>query len=194
LSKAPFIDPPWNDEVDVPTALAHVTPDATIAGMYFLAMAEGAKRRGVTLSGLRERYLPFGFYPLAEFAPLLVAAAERFYPDRPLRQGLRAIGHTGPAVFLASTLGKVTLGSAIGAPAAVEAIVKTYSINTRPSQCTVTQTTKSSCIVGMRNVQYFLDSHHVGVFEGTLEYAGVKGRVRIASQDATSADLLLEWA
>ena len=79
--------------------------------MYFLAMAQGAKRRGVTLPGLRERYLPFNFYPVTEFAPLLVAGAERFYPDRSLRQGLRAIGNTGPAVFLASTLGKVTLGS-----------------------------------------------------------------------------------
>jgi hypothetical protein len=38
-----------------------------------------------------------------------------------------------------------------------------------------------------------LDSHHVGVFEGTLFHAGAKGRVRIAMRSRVAADLLLEW-
>ncbi|HEX3776552.1 MAG TPA: DUF2378 family protein [Polyangiaceae bacterium] len=167
---------------------------AALAGMYFLALSEGAKRRGVSVPGFRDRYLPFGFYPVTEFAPLLVFAAERFYPDRSLRQGLRAIGKMGPTVFLASTLGKVTLGSTEGALAAIAAIAKTYSINSRPAQCTVRDVNDKSCVVCMTQVEYFLDSHHVGVFEGTLEYAYVEGRMRIASRDAKSADLLLEWS
>jgi hypothetical protein len=48
-------------------------------------------------------------------------------------------------------------------------------------------------IVSLDDIPYFLDSHHVGVFEGTLKYAGVKGRVRIATRSYDSADLLLEW-
>jgi uncharacterized protein (TIGR02265 family) len=188
-----FIDPPWNDELDVPAVLSGISQEAALAGMFFLALAQGAKRRGVTLLGLRERYLPFGFYPITEFAPLLLTAADLFYPELSLRQALRALGKTGPTAFLESTLGKVTLGSAVGVHAAVEAIANTYSINIRPSQVSVTQSTPKSCVVGMSNVQYFLDSHHVGVFEGTLEYAGANGRVRIVSQSAVSADLLLEW-
>jgi uncharacterized protein (TIGR02265 family) len=193
VTSTPFIDPPWDADLDVPRVLAGISPDAAIAGLYFLALVEGAKRRSVTMAGFRERYLPFTFYPVTEFAPLLVTAAERFYPTRSLRRGLREIGKSGPGVFLASTLGKVTLGAAVGVYAAVEAIAKTYAINTRPSQCTITEASDTSCVVGMRNVQYFLDSHHVGVFEGTLAYAGVSGRIRIASQSETSADLLLEW-
>jgi uncharacterized protein (TIGR02265 family) len=181
LSSPPFSEPA-------------ISNDAAISGMFFLAVAQGAKRRGLTLPGLRERYLPFGFYPIAEFAPLLVAAAERFYPDRSLRQGLRAIGKTGPAAFLESTLGKATLGATRGARAAVEAMAKTYPINIRPSQCAVTRATATSCVISLRNVQYFLDSHHVGVLEGTLEYAAVTGRVQIASHSSVSADLLLEWS
>jgi hypothetical protein len=48
-------------------------------------------------------------------------------------------------------------------------------------------------VVSLDNVQHFLDSHHVGVFEGTMTHAGVNGRVRIASKSEFSADLLLEW-
>jgi uncharacterized protein (TIGR02265 family) len=188
-----FASPPWNAPLDIASALSAISPESTIAGMFFLALVEGAKRRSVTLTGFRERYLPFGFYPVAEFAPLLLAAAESFYPDRSLRQGLRAIGKTGPSVFLESQLGKVTLGSAIGVHAAVEAIAKTYAINIRHSQCTVSQATAKTCVVHLREVPHFLDSHHVGVFEGTLDYAGVKGNVLLAAHSPTSADLLLEW-
>src|SRR3954462_4810638 len=86
VSTPAFSDPPWDEPIDVPAVLAGIAPNAAIAGMYFLAMAEGAKRRGITLPGLRERYLPFTFYPVSEFAPLLVSGAERFYPDRSLRE------------------------------------------------------------------------------------------------------------
>jgi uncharacterized protein (TIGR02265 family) len=189
-----FASPPWSEPLDVPSALAVISPEATIAGMFFLAIVEGAKRRNVAIPGLRSRYLPFGFYPVSEFAPLLLAAAERFYPERSLRQGLRAIGKTGPSVFLESQLGKVTLGAAIGVHAAIEAIVKTYTINIRPCQSAISEVKPKSCVVNLRDVPHFLDSHHVGVFEGTLDYAQVNGNVRIASHSPTSADLLLEWS
>ncbi|MEO6601544.1 MAG: DUF2378 family protein [Polyangiaceae bacterium] len=188
-----FVDPPWESELDVARALSVIAPGSTIAGMFFIAAVEGAQRRGVTLPGARERYLPFGFYPISEFAPLLIAAAERFYPERSLRQGLRAIGQKAPVVFTESVLGKVTLGSASGVRACIEAIAKTYPINIRPSQCTVSEVTPKSCVVSLREVHHFLDSHHVGVFEGTLQHAGAIGSVRIARRSDVAADLLLEW-
>ncbi|HEY3253130.1 MAG TPA: DUF2378 family protein [Polyangiaceae bacterium] len=190
---ARFRDPPWHAALDVPRALSLISDDSTIAGMFFLGVLEGAKRRGVTLPGTRERYLPFGFYPVAEFAPLLVAAAALFHPTLSLRQGLRAIGSVGPAILAQSVLGKVTLGSAIGVHAVIEAVANTYAVNIRPSRCAVTHQTAQACLVSLDNVQHFLDSHHVGVFEGTLTHGGVKGRVRIASRSEFSAELLLEW-
>lgn len=188
-----FVDPPWSRPLDPMAVLNAVPASSTIAGMFFLAALEGAKRRGVTLTPTRDRYLRFGFYPLAEFAPLLVEAAKKFYPERSLREGLRAIGHVAPIAFSSSVLGKVTLGAAEGVHAAIAAIASTYAINVPGSRCDILETSERSAILALRDVHHFLDSHHVGVFEGTLKYAGVAGRVKIASQSATSADLLLEW-
>jgi uncharacterized protein (TIGR02265 family) len=188
-----FVEPPWAAPLDAAGALARIPPGATIAGMFFLALVDGAQRRQVELPFPRDRYLPFGFYPISEFAPLLVAAAERFYPELPLRQGLRRIGTSGPVAFLSSTLGKVTLGASEGAQAMVAAIAKTYAINVKPSRCDITETTARSMILSMEGMPYFLDSHHVGVFEGTLHYAGVEGTVLIRSRGDFAADLKLSW-
>jgi uncharacterized protein (TIGR02265 family) len=188
-----FSDPPWRAALDVPRALSLISNDSAIAGMFFLGLLDGAKRRGVSLTGMRERYLPFGFYPVAEFAPILVEAAALFHPKLSVRHGLRAIGAAGPAVLAKSVLGKVTLGSAIGVHAMIEAIANTYGVNIRQSSCAVTHQAPQACVVSLDNVQYFLDSHHVGVFEGTMTHAGVSGRVRIARRSEFSAELLLEW-
>jgi uncharacterized protein (TIGR02265 family) len=193
LPDSAFVDPPWATPLDAERVLGSIPANATIAGMFFLALADGAERRQVALELPRPRYLPFGFYPVAEFAPLLVKAAGLFHPQQSLREGLRRIGTAGPAAFLASTLGRVTLGSSEGVHATVSAIAKTYGINTRPSRCQVTQTLPRSMRVSLDDVVYFLDSHHVGVFEGTLQYAGVAGGVRIHSRSETSAELLLDW-
>jgi uncharacterized protein (TIGR02265 family) len=193
IDLARFREPPWQAPLDVPRALSLIGADSAIAGMFFIALLEAAKRRGVTLAGTRDRYLPFGFYPVSEFAPLLVAAAGLFHPKLSLRNGLRAIGAAGPAVLAKTVLGKVTLGSAIGVHAVIEAVAKTYSVNIRPCRCEVTHKTERACVVSLDNVQHFLDSHHVGVFEGTMTHAGVKGRVRIAGKSEFCAELLLEW-
>ncbi|MEI9942545.1 MAG: DUF2378 family protein [Pseudomonadota bacterium] len=190
---ARFKEPPWQTILDVPRALSLISADSTIAGMFFLGVLEGAKRRGVNLPGTRERYLPFNFYPVAEFAPLLVAAAGLFHPNVSLREGLRAIGAVGPAILAKSVLGKVTLGAAIGVHAVIEAVANTYAVNIRPSQCAVTHKADRACVISLDNVQHFLDCHHVGVFEGTMMHAGVKGRVRIAKRSEFSGELLLEW-
>jgi uncharacterized protein (TIGR02265 family) len=189
-----FVEPPWGRPLDAAAVRKAVPASATIAGMFFLAALEGAKRRGVTLSVTRPRYLPFGFYPLSEFVPLLVEAAQKFHPQQSLREALRRVGQVGPTAFLSSTLGKVTLGASEGVHAAIGAIASTYAINVPGSRCDVLESSPHRTIVGVRDVHHFLDSHHVGVFEGTLLYAGVSGRVRVASHGPTSADLLLEWS
>jgi len=188
-----FTEPPWNSAIDVQRVLATIPADAQIAGMFFLAIVEGVKRRGVTLELPRERYLPFSFYPITEFVPLLVRAAALFYPELSLRLALRALGASGPKAFIASTLGKVTLGAAEGVHATVAAIAKTYEINIRPSRCKILESKPRRMVLSLEDVYYFLDAHHVGVFEGTLSHAGVSGCVKIASYSRTSAELLLEW-
>jgi uncharacterized protein (TIGR02265 family) len=189
----PFVDPPWGAFLDVDSVLASMSPDSKIAGMFFIALVGGAKARGVVLPSARERYMQFAFYPVADLVRLLVEACERFYPDRPLRQSLRKLGAFAPSAFLASTLGKVTLGSTDGVHAAVAAMANAYALNVRPSKLAVVDSGSNWAIVQLDQIQYFLDSHHVGVFEGTIRYAGATGSAQIASRSATSADLLLSW-
>ena len=188
-----FDEPPWKAPLDAARTIAAIPPTAMIAGMFFLALIEGAERRQVELTFPRARYLKFGFYPVKEFAPLLVEAARKFHPQLPLREGVRRIGTVGPAALLQSTLGKVTLGATEGVLAAVTAIAKTYSIYVRPSRCHVTRPVPGAMVVSLDDVPHFLDSHHVGVFEGALQYAGAQGGVRIHRRGERSADLLLSW-
>ena len=188
-----FVEPPWDERLDVAGVLGQIPESASIAGMFFLALAVGAERRQVELAMPRPRYVPFSFYPVREFVPLLVAGAGLFHPHSSLREGLRRIGSVAPEAFLSSTLGRVTLGVSEGVHATVSAIAKTYAINTRPSRCAVTKTEPRAMVVSLDDVWYFLDSHHVGVFEGTLEHAGVHGRVRLHRRSETAADFLLEW-
>jgi uncharacterized protein (TIGR02265 family) len=189
----PFVDPPWDAPLDRERVVAAIPVDSKISGMFFVALVAGARTRGVALPSARERYVGFNFYPVAELARLLVEAADRFYPDRTLRQALRALGKAAPGAFLASTLGKVTLGSTEGVHAAVGAMANAYELNLRPSHVATLDTGPSWAIVRLNKVSYFLDSHHVGTFEGILKFAGVKGSVQVASRAATSADFLLAW-
>jgi uncharacterized protein (TIGR02265 family) len=187
-----FVDPPWDHPLDVERALLLIPESATISGMFYVALSEGARRRGVRLRFPEPRYLPFRFYSLRDFSELLVQAAPLFHPGVPLREGLRRIGRVGPAALLKSTLGKVTLGAASGVHEVVAAFAKTYPINVKPSSCTIEQRGERSMVLRL-HAPHFLDSHHVGAFEGTLEHAQVTGHVRLAKRGDTSADLLLEW-
>jgi uncharacterized protein (TIGR02265 family) len=160
--------------------------------MFYQALMEGGKRRNVAIRFKEPRYLPFRFYSLRDFAELLVQASPLFHPGVSLREGLRRIGRGGPAALLKSTLGKVTLGAASGVHDVVAAFAKTYPLNVKPSSCTIERADLSSMVVRL-SAPHFLDCHHVGAFEGTLDHAGVKGGVRIAKRADTAAELLLQW-
>lgn len=186
------MDPPWDHPLDVELALSRIPESATISGMFYLALLEGAKRRGLAIRPQEARYLPFRFYSLRQFGELLVEASALFHPGASLREGLRRIGRVGPAALLKSTLGKVTLGAASGVHDVVAAFAKTYPINVKPSSCSVERLNEHSLQVRL-SAPHFLDCHHVGAFEGALEHAGVTGRVLIAKRGDTAADLRLEW-
>jgi uncharacterized protein (TIGR02265 family) len=189
----PFVEPPWDAPFDAARVCAGIPADATISGMFFVALLGGAKQRGLTLPSAGDRYTAFKFYPVGDLARLLVEAAGRFFPDRPVRQALRSLGRAAPDAFLASTLGKVTLGSAQGVHAAVAAMANAYELNMRASRVAILGSGPTWTSLRLDRVPYFLDSHHVGTFEGVLRYAGTRGSVKIASRSPTSADFLLAW-
>ena len=95
--------------------------------------------------------------------------------------------------MVSSTLDKVVFGSAEGVHGAAEAMSTTYSINLRPSRAQVVESAPHWLIVRLEDVHYFLDSHHVGIYEGVMLHAGVEGSVRIAIASSRAAELLLSW-
>jgi hypothetical protein len=68
-----------------------------------------------------------------------------------------------------------------------------YELNVRPCSVAVLDKGARWAVIRLDNIVHFLDSHHVGNFEGLLRFAGFKGVVRIASRSPTSADFLLTW-
>jgi uncharacterized protein (TIGR02265 family) len=188
-----FLEPPWDAPLDTAVALAAIPKDAEISGMFTAPLVTGTKRVIAEQEGARERYVAFRFYPLREHAAWLLDAARTLYPDRSLRSALRKLGRGAPDAFLTSTLGKVMLDSSLGLEGLIDAFAKAYELNLRPGSVRVSESQPRRVVVKLDQIHYFLDCHHVGVFEGLMKHAGTRGRVRIDSRSLSSADLLLEW-
>lgn len=188
-----FRDPHWEAPLNTHAALRQVPPSSMIAGMFMSPTASAARLRGTPLPSARDRYLPFRFYPLREHVLLLIEACEVMFPHDPVRIALRKLGRAAPSALVNSTIGRVTLGVAEGVTGALDAIAKTYPINVRPSSVQVLDSSPGRFMVRFENLCFFPDSHHVGVLEGAMRYAGSKGRVRIRVRGANDVDMLCTW-
>lgn len=160
--------------------------------MFIIPVIEEAKRAGASLAK-RERYVPFQFYSLREHAQLMVEASAVMFPQLSLRQALRRLGRGAPTAFVSSTLGRVVLQSAQGVVEVVNALAKGYELNMKPGRAYVDQPRPRVLDVTMEKVYFFVDSHHVGSFEGALHYAGTRGKVRVHRIDASTTVLRIEW-
>jgi len=187
---ARFIEPPWSRPLDAELAIRAIPETAQVRGLLIAPMVAEAKKRGPLP---RERYLSFNLYPLREHAQLLVDTSRARFADLPLREALRRLGRGAHDAFGASTLGKVTLAAADGIHDVIAAFAKGYELNLQPGRAEVVDRGAQHMIVRLDEVHYFVDSHHVGAFEGALGRAGVRGRVRIAAHGRTAADFLLQW-
>jgi uncharacterized protein (TIGR02265 family) len=188
-----FLEPSWTAPLDTASAIQALPVSTTLSGMFFDAVATAARRANVTLASALPRYLSFRFYPLRDFARLLVEAAPALYPDEPMRQALRKMGRAAPYNLLSSTVGKVVFGPAEGVHAILGTISQTYPINLRPSAAEVTEHGERFAVVRLSDVHYFLDCHHVGILEGTLQYAGVRGSVRVRPMGPGAMEYLCTW-
>jgi uncharacterized protein (TIGR02265 family) len=190
---AEFAPPPQDAAIDLAATLRAVPDTATIAGMFPDALAQAARRAGTKLPSARDRFVAFNFYPLREHVQLLGEASERLFVGVPLRRSLRKLGRRTPEILHSTVLGRVTLGAAEGVHAAIAAMANTYAINLRPSHAEVIETGPHHAVVRLRSIHFMLDSLHVGVFEGTMRFAGARGEVRICAYGPSEADLLCKW-
>ena len=189
-----FVVPPWDAPLDVEECLRNIPDGATTKGMFLLPMLVEAKRRGLTLPSARERYLPFVDYPVAEHARLLVESASAFYPELSTRLALRRLGHRAVDAFRHSTVGKVMWSGATDPLAALDVIAKGYAITSSRTSVEVVESAPGMAKLRVSGVHWFLDSHHVAVFEGILKECGVVGSVRIRLDSPSDGALLCEWS
>ncbi len=188
-----FVAPDWNEPLDVAAYLASTPRAARIKGMFPAAVADGARARGLSLPSARERYLPFADVPVTEFANLLVEAAQSFFPDVPLRVALRDLGRSAFPVLIQTLVGRVVLSTAADMPTALQAGAKAYLVALPTCRVEIAELSDRRAVISLKNVYYFLDSHHVGVFEGLSKSVGVRVRTRIRLRSKFDGDFELTW-
>jgi uncharacterized protein (TIGR02265 family) len=188
-----FSEPPWDEPLDPGPLIEAIPAAATITGAFLQAIVDAARAREAPLQS-RGTYVGFRRYPLREHATLLVEAARLLFPTESLRMGLRRLGRGGPRTLVGTMLGRVMLGSVEGPIELLRAMAKAYPLHTTPGSLEVMEATPGRAVLRVEAIHYFLDSHHVGVFEGLLRYAEVQEpRVQIHPVSPVAADLLCTW-
>ena len=167
-----FVEPMWDAPLDVEACVRQIPEAATVTGMFLEPLLELARNKGYTLHAARDRYVPFRVYPMREHATLLLETCARAFPRLPLRQALRKLGRAAPHALLRSTLGKITIGSARGVLDVLQAMARAYPLNVHPARVEVLESGAGRAVVRIEQLHYFLDSHHVGAFEGVLRFGG----------------------
>ena len=194
IVKSNFVEPRWDAPLDVDGCMRIIPDSATVTGMFLEPLVEMARARHQPLPSARDRYVAFRFYPLREHAALLLETCALVYPKLPLRQALRKLGRAAPQALLRSTIGKITVGSASGPAEVLAAMVKAYPLNVRPCRAELLEISHGLAVVRIEELHYFLDSHHIGAFEGVLRFAGASNvKVRICMYTSSDADLMLMW-
>jgi uncharacterized protein (TIGR02265 family) len=188
-----FVEPEWDAPLDTAPFLQATPATAVIRGMYPATIVESARVRGIVLRSARERYLSFHHVPVREYLDLLVEAAGAYFPDVPLRLGLRKLGRSTHEVFAQSVVGRVILSTADDFPGVVAAAVKGYAISMPPARADVLDREPRRMVVTFAGVYNFLDPHHVGVFEGLARACGVRVTTRVRLASLHTGDFELTW-
>jgi uncharacterized protein (TIGR02265 family) len=188
-----FLDPRWDAPLDVDAAIAAIPPDVTMKGMFFTPLVEAARTRHVDLGYPRDRYLPFGDYPMTEHVRGLAASARAFYPHFPVRNALRRLGQGVLQSFQGSTVGRVVWSGVYDIEVALRTLAKSYTLASPVARAEVVELGASRAVVHLEHVYWFLDSHHIGVFEGVLRSCGAEAVVRVRTMSLHTGDIECTW-
>lgn len=189
--------PVFTTPLDVAAQRDRIVPTATVKGMFPAAVvgAMEAKSPGSSSSIAPVRFLPFRDYPLREYVDLLAFAAPVAFPNATLREGLRRLGWGAHFALRQTIVGKVLLELAKEGDvvALLGAASQGYALSQSTGSAEVIEVDTNEAIVKLTDVPYFLDCHHVGVFEGMLRHSKRSGQVGMKLLSPTSAELCVTW-
>jgi uncharacterized protein (TIGR02265 family) len=193
-----YVTPAWDAPLDVEAYVSAMPPGALIKGLFPGAVLAEAKRRNMTLKHLADKYLPFLDYSLVDHNRLIVEAAGAFFPDVPLRVGLRKIGRAAVQSLLVTTFGKAVLGGLTQPETvarALAALSRSFSttISKPAPSFELVSTGERSAILVMKDAWIFHDCQEIGIIEGLCRACGTKAEVRVAVDGPANAEYLCTW-
>jgi uncharacterized protein (TIGR02265 family) len=187
-----FVDPPWDDPLDVAAMVRAMPAQACIKGMFPAAILADAQKIGLDLHPPRDRYLAFLDYPLKEHIELLARAAETFYPELSLRHGLRKLGRGAIQTFLQTTIGRVVMQPDVSIGERLERVARAYEIALKRRALDVVSVTADEIRLRFTDI-HFLDSHQVGLVESVFRETGLDVTIRVASETPVTGEFLCVW-
>lgn len=193
-----YVAPSWDAPLDGEGYLRSVPEGARIKGLFCSAITAEAKRRNLVLKYGGEKYLPFLDYSLRDHNRMLLEAANSFWPEAPLRLGLRKIGRAAVQSLLQTTFGKALLGG-LTAPESVgralTAIARAYSTTlSRPTPVAeVVEVGERSVLFKLSDAWVFHDSQQIGIIEGLCKACGTHADVRYAMDGPASGEFMCHW-
>jgi uncharacterized protein (TIGR02265 family) len=193
-----YVAPAWDAPLDVDAYTSTMPQGALIKGLFPAAALAEAKRRNVTLHNAAEKYLPFLDYSLVHHNRLIVEAAGVFWPELPLRAGLRKIGRAAVQSLLVTTFGKTVLAGLTQPETVARALIALCrSFGTTLSKpapaAEMVQTGDRSVILRMRDAWIFLDCQQIGIIEGLCKACGTRAEVSVVMDGPSTAEFTCSW-
>jgi uncharacterized protein (TIGR02265 family) len=165
-----------------------------VRGWLFNTVIDMAEARGVALRPSRG-YIDFKYYPVRDWMELMVEATRQCYPQLPLRAGLRALGRLAYPRFVTSMIGRVTFGILGNDIARIMATApKAYEVSFTHSRVSVLDSGMQSVHVRFEHTHAFLDSYHVGAFEGAMDACKRVGEIHVKIDSLSQGELFVRWA
>lgn len=126
---------------------------------------------------------------------LQIEAIPELYPELSLREGLRRLGHLAYPVFSESFLGRVVFAKADGNPRMMARLAnKGYRHAASAGKVTPLAINATHAVLHLEEVWNFVDSFHVGAFEGALHHVGYDAKVTMVSIGPAETVFNVNWS
>ncbi len=172
------------ENTDLDAHLRLLPADGMARGMFFQDVLRRLSARFPqedveAMMGLpKRRYLPFQWYPYADYLRLCATAAPLLWPAKTQAASLRALGNSGYDTFLESHIGGIMLGMfgrSFGT--IVKQSGKAWGVSVSFGQVTAEEIAPRHVRLEFRSFPAFLGTLQTGVVEGGMKATGVVGEV-----------------
>ena len=165
----------------------------TVKGIALRSLSKEAEAQGRPLPGVPS-YVAFKDYPTREHLALLFRTAHHLYPELPIREAMRRLGHRVYGSLLESMVGRALFGlPGMRVENLMKLIPRAYSLMASGSQVSLLSSTNDSALFSFRNFPVDLNSFDIGVFEGGFVAREKRCEVYLKKVAFGDGDLFCTW-